>query len=359
MSTQVTNTSDTNENSGDVFNTSAPDNSIEYTAKLAKQHFGINVVKAELLACERDQIFLLTDDTGTNFVWRFTHPAEDRLVSNFQTQAMLHITEQAPEIPIPRIIKSLNGESETIVTMECGQESVIRVISFLSGIPMTKAGVCSTALRQNMAKTLAELDIALQGFSHKAQHNKLLWDTQHVLDLRKLLVNVQDESLRAIAAQVLDNFEQFVVPVLPSLRAQVIHNDLNYSNAMVENADSTELAGIIDFGDIVYAPLIQELGVAGAYHLLDTEQPLENVVQLVATYHKTIALKANELDVLFDFIITRCVMTLLITEWRAAMYPENRDYILRNQVASVKGLKRLMKLGRVAGREILYQACDL
>jgi len=186
-----------------------------------------------------------------------------------------------------------------------------------------------------------------------------LWDTQHVLDLRKLLVNVQDESLRAIAAQVLDNFEQFVVPVLPSLRAQVIHNDLNYSNAMVENADSTELAGIIDFGDIVYAPLIQELGVAGAYHLLDTEQPLENVVQLVATYHKTIALKANELDVLFDFIITRCVMTLLITEWRAAMYPENRDYILRNQVASVKGLKRLMKLGRVAGREILYQACDL
>jgi hydroxylysine kinase len=356
-STDENNTSKNNTSKNSAFNSSAPDNSADFTIKLASQYYGLEVINTRLLACERDQIFLLTTADSARYVWRYTHPAEDRAVSNFQTQMMLHLSEDAPNLPIPLIIPSSTGENEILVTMENGEQSIVRLISFLQGSPMADFGTCSTALRQSMASNLAQLDVALKYFSHAAQHHKLLWDIQHVLELRDLQHHVQDETVRNLVAEGLDNYEQHVLPVLPSLRKQVIHNDLNHSNALVESAESTTLLGIIDFGDAVYAPLIQELGVAAAYHVVDTENPLTNVLELVTCFHKILPLQKKELAVLFDMIIARCVMTIVITEWRASLYPNNRDYILRNHAASTKGLKRLIAFGRDSGLQVLSNAC--
>ena len=340
-----------------LFNSSAPDNSASFTIKLAKQFYGLNVISTQLLACERDQIFLLTTLDGTRCVWRYTHPGEERSVSDFQTQIMLHISKHAPNLPIPHVFPSLTGASEILVTMENGQQSVVRLISFIQGSPIANFGTCSTALRQSMACNLAQIDVALKDFNHTAQHHRLLWDIQHILELRDLQHHVQDEELGKLIAEGFDNFEQHVLPVYPSLRKQVIHNDLNYSNTLVENIESTELLGIIDFGDAIYGPLIQELGVAAAYHVVDNENPLTAVLELVTCFHQINPLQKEELAILFDLIVARCVMTIVITAWRATLYPSNRDYILRNHAASVKGLKRLSAFGRSSGQQALSSAC--
>ena len=39
---------------------------------------------------------------------------------------------------------------------------------------------------------------------------------------------------------------------------------------------------------------------------------------------------ADELDILFDLIATRMVLTVTISAWRASRYPDNAAYILRN-----------------------------
>jgi hydroxylysine kinase len=48
----------------------------------------------------------------------------------------------------------------------------------------------------------------------------------------------------------------------------------------------------------------------------------------------------------------------VITESRAKRYPDNRDYILRNNQAARQGLKRLEKIGRDEGRAYLRDVCD-
>jgi Ser/Thr protein kinase RdoA (MazF antagonist) len=51
---------------------------------------------------------------------------------------------------------------------------------------------------------------------------------------------------------------------------------------------------------------------------------------MIAAYHAVLPLEPAEFSVLFDLITTRMAMTIVISSWRAARYPANRNYILRN-----------------------------
>ncbi|GLQ79138.1 hypothetical protein GCM10007881_26550 [Mesorhizobium huakuii] len=55
-------------------------------------------------------------------------------------------------------------------------------------------------------------------------------------------------------------------------------------------------------------------------------------------------MRQDEIAALPVLIATRLAMTVIITNWRASQYPENRDYILRNQKSAVAGLLALAAL---------------
>ena len=59
---------------------------------------------------------------------------------------------------------------------------------------------------------------------------------------------------------MLDRFETRVAPVLPGLRAQVIHADMSLDNVLL--GDDLRVSGIVDFGDMTHAPLVCDLAVA-------------------------------------------------------------------------------------------------
>jgi Ser/Thr protein kinase RdoA (MazF antagonist) len=112
----------------------------------------------------------------------------------------------------------------------------------------------------------------------------------------------------------------------------VIHNDLTGSNLLMLADDGQRVAGVLDFGDTTRAPLVQDLGVTASYHLdraegADLFAPL---VPLLAGYEAVRPLTEPEALVLFDLIATRLALRGLIPAWRAALYPGNRDYLMRN-----------------------------
>ena len=73
---------------------------------------------------------------------------------------------------------------------------------------------------------------------------------------------------------------------------------------------------------MVHAPLINNLAVAAAYQLAPTGHPLETAAEMIAAYHEVLPLETAELEILFDLIMTRMVLTVAITGWRAPRYPE-------------------------------------
>jgi len=98
------------------------------------------------------------------------------------------------------------------------------------------------------------------------------------------------------------------------------------------------VSGVIDFGDMVSAPLICDVAVAAAYHVRHDETPMADALEYVDAFSAERALTAEEISLLPIIVAMRLAMTVLITNWRANLYPDNRAYILRNEPNAWRGL---------------------
>jgi hydroxylysine kinase len=301
--------------------------------------------RASSLTSERDQNFRIDARDGRRFVLKLTHPSEDRAVTNFQTEALRHIQQVAPQLPVPRVLPTLAGELEHERPVNQSAPRLIRLMTWLDGTPLNQVEQPDLRLRQALGRSLAGLGRALRGYFHPAAGHELLWDLKQAAKLEPLLEHIADDAQRALADKFMRSFLDQAAPALPGLRAQVVHNDLNFFNVMVEPQAGQPITGIIDFGDMVHTPLVCDLAVAAAYQLAPGQAGLQQLCAFVSGYREVTALEPEELDVLPVLIATRCLMTVAITGWRAARHPENRDYILRNNPSAWANLSFLDELG--------------
>jgi hydroxylysine kinase len=324
-------------------------------AQLLHSHYGLNGDLTKL-GSERDENYRVTLADGTQRLFKLTHVLEEPALVDFQTQALLHIARVAPTLPVQRLIQSLSGNAEIHAPGSDGRTRRGRLFTFLAGAPL---GGCrrSAAQAAALGALAARLDGALADFHHPAAGHEFLWDIQHAARTRSLLMHTSSVADRSLCERSIERFERSLERELRAFRTQVIHNDLNPHNLLVNPADPDELTGIIDFGDMVLAPLIDEVAVASAYLLTASEAPLGTVPEFVAAYHSIIPLRAAELAALPQLIALRHTIAILITNWRAARYPDNREYILRNQHHAVAGLRKLSSTPEAAVLEQLLGVC--
>ena len=342
----------------EVLSEASPALDTAWVRALAQEHYGLS---GELVALtgERDRNYRLQSATdGARYMLKVSHPAESALVADFQTQALLHIAATDPGLPVQRIVPALNGAPSLNAEPGDGLPRVVRLFSYLPGLPMPEAPRTTTQ-RAQLARTLARLDLALREFRHAAGVLELPWDIQRADAVRGLLVHIADPQRRALAERALARFERDAKPVLPHLRAQPIHNDFNIYNVLVDPADTDRIAGVLDFGDMVHAPLIDDLAVAAAYQLDPAGDALAGIVPFVAAYHAVLPLQRAEIDLLFTLMTARLVMVVAISGWRAARYPENAAYLLRNNPLSWARLTACEQVGNDAATAALRRACGL
>jgi Ser/Thr protein kinase RdoA (MazF antagonist) len=318
-----------------------------------RQAFGIDGV-LRALRSERDENFLVVAGSE-RYVLKFASPAEDRDITHFQTNVMLHIAAKAPELPIPRPVSACSGGSFAEFTDPDGKLRLVRLFTFLPGTMVADVKI-TPALRTNIGFMLARVDKALESFSDRNPSHDLSWDLERAARLRELLGNVEEQNNRRLVEQALDTFDARVAPKLPELRRQVIHNDLNPFNVLVDPTQTDSIVGVLDFGDIVHAPLVHDIAIAASYHIGAAENPLQPVAEMLSGYRRAVSLEQREIELLPDLIATRLAMTVLITEWRAKQFPENRAYILKNHPASVAGLARLAGISRGEAADFLRDA---
>ena len=146
---------------------------------------------------------------------------------------------------------------------------------------------------------------------------------------------------RALLVDCLDRFDEIVRPRLPHLRRQAIHNDFASDNVLVDD-EGAAIVGIVDFGDMCFSALANDVAVAAAYQLDDSDDPLAGAIDVIAGYHEVLPLTAEERHLLGDLIRTRMVLRVIIPEWRGARFPDNRDYVLRNIELCWSQLRRVV-----------------
>ncbi|TDQ80902.1 Ser/Thr protein kinase RdoA (MazF antagonist) [Dongia mobilis] len=341
--------------SPDSLSSPKPTLSAEEAVVLAESRFGVRGTAYQLTS-ERDANFRIRTADGAGYVLKLANPAEEEAVTNLQTMALLHIAQRDPDLPVQRVFPSLSGRHEEILTDAEGRPMVLRLFSYLEGTPLHQVPRSPTQ-RRNLGAHLARLTCALADFSHSATHHDLQWDIKHAHRLWDLLPYVEAGARRGLVEQILRNFDEFALPAMPQLRAHFVHNDLNPYNVLVAEEDHDRIAGILDFGDMVWTPLVNDLAVASSYQLALEGNPLEDVAEFIGAYHAVLPLEAREIDLLYDLIAARMATTICIASWRASRYPENRDYILRNAPRAWAGIEAFARLPREAAQAQLRRAC--
>ncbi len=342
------------------------------------------------LDSERDQNFRVRTGGG-EFTLKIVNAAEPPSAMAFQTALLRHVEAVAPTLPLPRIVRLADGREIGEATSGSGERHAVRLVTYLPGTPLAQAGRTRAALR-SLGHTLGRLDGALVGFGHPGAFRDFDWHIRAVPASRARLDAVADPERRALVTSLLDGFDARVVPVLPHLRHQVIHNDANDWNVLIDPA-SGEVSGLIDVGDAAFAPLAAEVAVACAYAMLGSpapegaaqgrvpdgaalgrvpdgppgadrrhclgetlgENPGAAAAAVVAGYHAAMPLTPAEIDALFDLIAGRLCISVTVSAQRQAT--ANDPYLFVSEQPAWDLLRWLVTTGRTGLTTTLRRAC--
>jgi Ser/Thr protein kinase RdoA (MazF antagonist) len=335
--------------------------SSQFAVDLMRSQYGMEVVRADSLVSERDQNFRVRTADGRTFVLKIANAAEERRVTDFQVKALQHIEKyqhgNGVRFAAPRVLLTRDQQSQVVISD--GQVScVARVVSYLEGVPLGDDEP-SVELCANIGRDLAELGCALKDFRHEGSDQNLLWDTKKALRLRDLLPCIRPGRLAERVSTCLDDFEERVLPHFETLRWQVIHNDLNPDNILLDRAGGSRVVGVIDFGDMLAAPLIVDLAVAASYMRLAQGNPLAGVASCLAAYHSVTPLETPEVDLLFDLVRTRLAATISIRHWRIGEKSPDDPYLQKILLenSAEEFLARLDELSREYVQRTFRQVC--
>jgi 4-aminobutyrate aminotransferase-like enzyme/Ser/Thr protein kinase RdoA (MazF antagonist) len=320
---------------------------------IARQTFDVEAVAARDLGSERDQTFLLLDPDDTPLaVMKVSNAVEDPSTLDMEALAVLHATRVDPELPlaIPRLIPGASPGSgdpasrRASVRADDGEHHV-RMYSVLPGRARIDALELSDAALAGWGEMAARIGRALRGFFHPAAQRTMLWDVQHAAHSRELLGSIRDERHRKLVEEVLDRFETTVVPVWPSLRAQVVHGDLTTDNALADDAGL--ISGIVDFGDMSHSALLTDLAslLDSLLNDRDGDELFRSGRLILDGYQRVTPLEPVELRLLGELLAARAAVTIAISSWRSERGLEDATFAERYNGPVAQTIETLLAVG--------------
>jgi Ser/Thr protein kinase RdoA (MazF antagonist) len=256
---------------------------------------------------------------------------------------------------VQRVVPSVDGQPWAVVADGPLRGRLVHVTTYLEG-RLLRSVPTSGALRRELGATLASLGRALRAFDDPLVHRPLLWDIAQLPRLRPLLAELPPDAGISLLDEQLARFTTEVAPRLATQRTQLAHNDFSPDNMLI-SADASRVCGIIDVGDVTVTALVNDVAIAAAYQLATESDVLGPALDLIGGYHAVTPLTASEVGLLPDLMLARIVARLVISEWRAARFPENRAYILRNTPRAREHLSRLLTIGADEITARVHDAC--
>ena len=128
---------------------------------------------------------------------------------------------------------------------------------------------------------------------------------------------------------------------LLTLRRQVIHNDMHPGNILLGSAG--EISGIIDLGDAIKAPLIQDLAVSATSLVEAAPHAAADPLQdLIDGFCSACPLTAEDLGLLHDAMIMRSILSVVLGRVNQTVPPKDRPRAAT--AASETGLRAILAL---------------
>jgi 4-aminobutyrate aminotransferase-like enzyme/Ser/Thr protein kinase RdoA (MazF antagonist) len=297
-----------------------PEVAPDLAAALLADVYGITGELTELHG-ERDLNFRVDATDGRRYVLKVHHPEDSGEVVEMRTLALAHVRRVDPGLRVPEVLPTPTGAIRAAIAGADGRISDVQVVTFLEGAhPETEK--LGTSTLYDWGRVTARLGRALRGFFHPAAGYPIQWDVRHAGSLRDRL-DLLDEEARGLVEPMIDRFEAYVAPRFETLRAQVVHNDMNPHNVLVDADD--RIVGITDFGDMTHTALVCDLAVALAEVLVARDDGFDAAAPMITGYCEATPLEDEEASALLDLVSARAATDVVVTTWRRLLHPHAEE----------------------------------
>lgn len=320
---------------------SRPDLAPDALQDALRKHYGIEGTLTPLPG-DRDLNFLVTTVEGTKRVAKVSTPDETDEILEIEADLMRHMA-RATDGFAADVIPSHDGSWIVKHTTGDGQTHRIRVVEYLEGVHLADVRPRSLPLLYDLGRRIADIDSALGAYP---DHPPARIDFEYALGRSGLVMErcldlFQGEQLQLIRS-VYEGWMSRESDFL-GLGSQVIHGDVNDYNVLVSAPGDhpRRISGIIDLGDAHSAPRVFDLGIAIAYAILDTDDPLMAMAAIVRGFHDRTPLSEEEANVVFALARARLGASVSISGWKRHQSGEVDDYALISERPAWDMIRRL------------------
>lgn len=321
----------------------APGHSVREAEALVKRHYGIDA-RLFPLDGERDQNFLVTADGAQQWVLKIGSGMEPSANVDYQAALLSWLEETAPHLPLPRNIDSKQGDPYLLHQFDNGERGAVRLVTYLEGRPLSAQGHRIDGWAGQTGAFQGRLCCALRDFDHVAAGRFLPWNASSEVMLCREMLAYLEPDCASLTAPHLDRLRSTSLPALREMRSQVIHNDIHPGNVLVDGRG--RISGIIDFGDAIRAPVIQELAVSATSLVEFSPTDSQSLIpDLIEGFCSVYPLHSDELALLYDAVLLRSILSVALGRMKDRLVPSAQRPRAATK-ASETGLDAILKLER-------------
>jgi 4-aminobutyrate aminotransferase-like enzyme/Ser/Thr protein kinase RdoA (MazF antagonist) len=309
---------------------------------LLAREYGLQVRSIARLGGEIDDNFRVDCADARSYVIRIAGDLADPGQLQWQSDVLRHLENTCPDLPVPRLVTTLDGESMTRLKRG-SRENYVRVVTFLPGIVVAELQHKALGLLHDFGNVAGRLSAALRSMRDPDVAISHHWNLARAEEsLASCLPFVTDPERRALIDRMMTGYRRHA-DSFAMLPQGIVHHDLNEFNVLASPDDHGfhRVSGIVDFGDAVLTTRASELAVAIAYGMLRTGDPLRAATEVVRGFHAASSLTEAEVSVLFPLAAAR--LCVYVATWARRTAAAD----LRHDAARAQAWTLLARLDRI------------
>lgn len=288
------------------------------------------------LAAYQDLNYLVTESGGRKFILKISTDFNDLDFIRSQNRVLTGLSKEPVGVFIPCPISAMNGELCNEINME-GQRRYARLFPFIEGVFLAESKP-DVSFYFSLGEIFARIDRGMAGLEDAILKCRThVWDLARVLEIEDDVNLVDDASDRRAINYFLMKYREEVQPVYHKLPKGLIHGDGNDWNILISVDGGDKVAGVIDFGDMVWGARVQEVAIILAYAMMGREDFREVYSEIIHGYCSVTELSAEELSVIYYLVAARWCQTMVMAARQERQNPDSAYH----QV-SVQGARNML-----------------
>ena len=294
------------------------------------------------LSSERDYNIKIITENNKKYIVKISNPLEEYNILLLQDSMLNYLSKSIIKNLIPKPVHDKIKKYKDLKGRDC----YVRILPFIEG-DIFANNQDNKILCQNLAKFLGILSKSLVNFKHSAAHREFIWNSSNIEWIKNDIGLFSDQSKIDVIKMVINSYNNNIKPMLKKFRYSVIHGDANNYNII---SSENRIAGLLDYGDSIYAPTVCELTVALAYSLMNSSNIVEKCCYMVESFQSEFPLNKSELEAISSLIASRLLITVTMAAKQKKKYPNN-NYL---SISENDAWDLLFKLNDINLQELTY-----